>query len=92
MKLYLQCLIILLLFGYGNLFAQEVTLFDRGGNAVGAREGAIYIVTKIEPIKGIKQIIPIRPITPITPIQPLWNNRWSNISLIEFFYFGIDSY
>ena len=33
MKLYLQCLIILLLFGYGNLFSQEVTLFDRGGNA-----------------------------------------------------------
>ncbi len=67
---------------------EDGIIYDKNGYAVGARDGAVNMITKIEGIKGIQSITPIRPITPITPIQPIWKSSWSNTSLSEFLYFG----
>ena len=63
-------------------------LCDKNGSAVGARKGAVSMITKIERIKGIQKITPIRPIIPISPIKPILRNNWSNTSLTEFLFFG----
>lgn len=78
-------------FGFNSNFLgwyEDGIIYDKRGNAVGARKGAVNMITQIEPIKGIQQITPIRPITPITPIKPIWSNSWSSTSLTEFLYFG----
>ena len=82
-------------FGFNGKFLgwyENGIIYNMQGDAVGAREGSVNMLTKIEPIKSIKQITPIRPITPITPIKPFWNNRWSSTPLIEFLYFGMNSF
>jgi hypothetical protein len=63
-------------------------VYDKKGEVVGARQGALNMNTKIEKIKGIQKITPIRPITPITPIRPMLKNNWSNTSLSEFLFSG----
>jgi hypothetical protein len=78
-------------FGFNGSFLgwyEDGIIYDKNGYAVGARDGAVNMITKIEGIKGIQSITPIRPITPITPIQPIWKSSWSNTSLSEFLYFG----
>ena len=78
-------------FGFNGSFLgwyEDGIIYDKKGYVVGARKGAISMITKIEGIKGIQRIKPIRPITPITPIQPIWKLSWSNTSLYEFLYFG----
>ena len=73
-------------FGFNGNFLgwyEDGVIFDIKGNAVGARKGAVSMITKIEPIKGIQKITPIRPITSITPIKPIFSNRWSSSSLTE---------
>jgi hypothetical protein len=80
--------LILLLFVAFTINAQETTIYDGQGNAVGARDGATNMITSIEPIKSIQEISPIRPITPITPIKPIFSNSWSSESLTEFLYSG----
>jgi hypothetical protein len=78
-------------FGFNGNFLgwyEDGIVYDKRGNAVGAREGAVNMITQIEPIKSIQQITPIRPITPITPIQPIWSSSWSSTSLTEFLYSG----
>jgi hypothetical protein len=79
------------LFGFNGDFLgwyEDGIVYDKRGYAVGARKGAVNMVTRIEPIKSIQQITPIKPITSITPIKPIWSSRWSSISLIEFLYLG----
>lgn len=66
----------------------EGIIYDKKGYAVGARKGAVNIITKIEKIKGIQRITPIRPIVPISPIKPILGNNWSNTSLTEFLFYG----
>lgn len=81
----------LCVFGFNGSFLgwyEDGILYDKKGYAVGARKGAVSMITKIERIKGIQKITPIRPITPITPIQPILKNSWSNTSLTEFLYYG----
>ena len=78
-------------FGFNGNFLgwyEEGVLRNKKGNAVGARKGAINMVTSIESIKSIQEISPIRPITPITPIKPIFSNSWSSESLTEFLYTG----
>ena len=61
-------------FGFNGSFLgwyEDGVIYDKKGYAVGARKGAVSMITKIERIKGIQKITPIRPITPITPIQPI---------------------
>lgn len=74
----------------GNFLGWYVdgVIYDKDGYAVGARKGAVSMITKIERIKGIQQITPIRPIVPISPIKPILSSYWSNTSLTEFLYFG----
>ena len=81
----------LCVFGFNGSFLgwyEEGIIYDKKGYAVGARKGAVNMVTKIERVKGVQRITPIRPITPITPIQPIWKGSWSNTSLTEFLYYG----
>lgn len=81
----------LCVFGFNGSFLgwyEDGIMYDKKGFAVGARKGAVNMITKIEKIKGIQKITPIRPITPITPIQPIWKSSWSNTSLTEFLYYG----
>jgi hypothetical protein len=81
----------LCVFGFNRSFLgwyEDGIIYDKKGYAVGARKGAVSMITKIERIKGIQKITPIRPITPITPIQPILKSSWSNTSLTEFLYFG----
>ena len=81
----------LCVFGFNDSFLgwyEDGVIYDKKGYAVGARKGAVSMITKIERIKGIQKITPIRPITPITPIQPILKNSWSNTSLTEFLYYG----
>lgn len=81
----------LCVFGFNGSFLgwyEDGIMYDKKGSAVGARKGAVNMITKIEKIKGIQKITPMRPITPITPIQPIWKSSWSNTPLIEFLYYG----
>jgi hypothetical protein len=81
----------LCVFGFNGSFLgwyEDGIMYDKKGFAVGARKGAVNMITKIEKIKGIQKITPIRPITPITPIQPIWKSSWSNTPLTEFLYYG----
>lgn len=78
-------------FGFNGNFLgwyEDGIIRNENGDAVGAREGAVNMVTSIEPIKSIQEIAPIRPITPITPIKPIFSNSWSSESLTEFLYSG----
>lgn len=81
----------LCVFGFNGSFLgwyEDGVMYDKKGYAVGARKGAVSMITKIERIKSIQRITPIRPITPITPIQPILKSSWSNTSLTEFLYYG----
>jgi len=81
----------LCVFGFNGSFLgwyEDGIIYDKKGDAVGARKSAVSMITKIERIKGIQKITPIRPITPITPIQPILKSSWSNTSLTEFLYYG----
>lgn len=81
----------LCVFGFNGSFLgwyEDGIMYDKKGYAVGARKGAVNMITKIEKIKSIQRITPIRPITPITPIQPILKISWSNTSLAEFLYYG----
>ena len=78
-------------FGFNGNFLgwyKDGVIRNKNGNAVGARKGAVNMLTSIEPIKSIQEIKPIRPITPITPIKPIFSNSWSSESLTEFLYSG----
>lgn len=79
------------IFGFNGNFLgwfEDGIIYDKKGYTVGVRKGAINMVYKPERIKGIQKIVPMRPIIPLTPIQPIWRNYWSDVSLIEFLYFG----
>ncbi|NLO71827.1 MAG: hypothetical protein GX102_12965 [Porphyromonadaceae bacterium] len=81
----------LCVFGFNGSFLgwyEDGIIYDKKGYAVGARKGAINMITKIERIKGIQKTTPIRPVTQITPIQPIWKSSWSKTSLTEFLYRG----
>lgn len=81
----------LCVFGFNGSFLgwyEDGIIYDKKGYAVGARKGAVSMITKIEKIKGIQKITPIRPITPITPISPIFKSSWSNTSLTEFLFYG----
>ena len=81
----------LCVFGFNGSFLgwyEDGIIYDKKGYAVGARKGAVSMITKFERIKGIQKITPIRPITSITPIQLIWKGNWSNTSLTEFLYYG----
>ncbi len=67
---------------------EDGIIYDKKGYAVGAREGAISMMTKMERMKGMQKMIPMRPMTPMSPMQPMWKNSWSSTSLTEFLYFG----
>ena len=78
-------------FGFNGNFLgwyESGIIRNKRGNAVGARKGAINIITSIEPIKSIQEISPIRPITSITPIKPIFSNSWSSELLTELLYSG----
>jgi hypothetical protein len=78
-------------FGFNGRFLgwyEDGIVYDKNGYVVGARKGAISMMTRIERIKSIQKITPIRPITPITPIQPILKSSWSNASLAEFLWSG----
>lgn len=64
-------------------------IYDKKGYAVGARDGAANMITKIEPMKGMQKITPIRPVTPISPLQPIWKIGWGKTSLTAFLSGGI---
>jgi len=78
-------------FGFNGRFLgwyDNGIIYDKNGYAVGAKKGAINMVTKLERVKSVQKITPIRPVLPITPIKPIWKNYWSNTSLLEFLYYG----
>ncbi len=78
-------------FGFNGNFLgwyEKGIIYNKNGYAVGAKEGAVNMITRVERIKSIQQITPIRPITPITPIQPILKSSWSKTSLTDFLYFG----
>lgn len=81
----------LCVFGFNGKFLgwyEDGVIYDKSGYAVGAKKGAVQMMTKIERIKGIQKIIPIRPITPITPISPIFKNTWSKTPLNVFLILG----
>ncbi len=81
----------LCVFGFNGEFLgwyEDGIIYDEDGYIVGAREGAVNMITQIEPIKSIQEITPIKPITSITPIQPIWKSSCSSTSLVEFLYQG----
>ena len=63
-------------------------IYDRNGNAIGARKGATSMVYRVERVKGVQQVIPVRPVTPIIPVKPVFKSFWGNTPLIEFLYYG----
>jgi hypothetical protein len=63
-------------------------IYDKNGYPVGARKGAINMLTKMEGIKGMQKMVPMRPMTSMTPMKPFWKSSWSSTSLSEFLYFG----
>jgi hypothetical protein len=67
---------------------EDGIIYDKKGYAVGAREGAINMMTKMERMKGMQKMTPMRPMTPMSPMQPMWKSSWSSTSLTEFLYFG----
>ena len=80
-------------FGFNGSFLgwyDDGIIYDKKGYVVGAREGAIRMLTKLERLKGLQELTPLRPLTPLTPLQPLWKTSWSNTSLTEFLFFGKD--
>jgi len=78
-------------FGFNGRFLgwfEDGIIYDKDGYAVGAREGAINMMTKMERMKSMKKMTPIRPMTPMTPMKPMWKNSWSSTSLAEFLFYG----
>ena len=63
-------------------------MYDRRGNVVGARRGAINMVERAERAKRAQRAMPARPARPATPMQPSFSTSWSNISLTEFLHNG----
>lgn len=81
----------LCVFGFNGSFLgwyENGVIYDKNGYAVGVREGAVNMITKMGGMKGIQKITPMRPITPMTLMQPIWKSGWSNTSLTEFLYYG----
>lgn len=81
----------LCVFGFNGSFLgwyENGIIYDKKGYAVGARKGAVSMMTKMERMKGMQKMTPMRPMTPMTPMQPMWNSSWSNTSLTEFLYYG----
>lgn len=79
------------IFGFNGKFLgwyEDGVIYDKKGNAVGARKGALNMIYQIEPIKSIQQITPLKPLTPNSPIKPIWSGLWSSTPFIEFLYFG----
>ena len=60
---------------------EDGIVWDHNGNAVGFVEGAVNVITQIQPVKGIQEILPIKGIEEIEPIKPLYTNRWARIPL-----------
>jgi hypothetical protein len=78
-------------FGFNGNFLgwyEDGIIYDKRGDAVGAREGSVNMMTQMEPMKSMQQMRPMRPMTPMTPMQPMWSSSWSNASLTEFLYSG----
>jgi hypothetical protein len=81
----------LCVFGFNGNFLgwyEEGIIYDKRGNVAGAREGALNMMTKMEPMKSMQRMTPMRPMTPMTPMKPMWSNRWSSASLTEVLYSG----
>ncbi|MBP7510222.1 MAG: hypothetical protein KA807_20595 [Prolixibacteraceae bacterium] len=81
----------LCVFGFNGSFLgwyEDGIIYDKNGYAVGARKGAVNMMTKMERMKGMQKMTPMRPMTPMTPMQPMWKSSWSNTSLTEFLYYG----
>lgn len=66
-------------------------IWDNEGNAVGFIEGAVNMVTSIEPIKGIKSIKPMKSMREMAPMKPVFSNRWSSLPFSIFLANGIDN-
>ena len=81
----------LCVFGFNGSFLGwyvDGIIYDKKGYAVGARKGAVSMMTKMERMKSMQRMTPMRPMTPMTPMQPMLKSSWSNTSLTEFLYFG----
>lgn len=81
----------LCVFGFNGSFMgwyEDGIIYDKKGYAVGARKGAVSMMTKMEKMKSMQKMTPMRPMTPMTPMQPMWKSSWSNTSLTEFLYYG----
>ncbi len=78
-------------FGFNGSFMgwyEDGIIYDKKGYAVGAREGATNMTTRMERMKSMQKMTPMKPMTPMTPMQPMWKSSWSSNSLTEFLYFG----
>lgn len=81
----------LCVFGFNGSFMgwyEDGIIYDKKGYAVGARKGAVSMMTKMEIMKSMQKMTPMRPMTPMTPMQPMWKSSWSNTSLTEFLFYG----
>lgn len=67
---------------------EDGIVYDKKGYVVGARKGAVNMLTRMERMKGMKRMLPMRPMSPMTPMQPMYRGSWSSTSLSEFLYFG----
>jgi len=78
-------------FGFNGSFMgwyEDGIIYEKKGYAVGAREGATNMTTRMERMKSMQKMTPMKPMTPMTPMQPMWKSSWSSNSLTEFLYFG----
>jgi len=79
------------LFGFNGKFLgwyNDGIIYNKRGDAVGARKGAVNMMTEMEPVKNMQQVAPMKPMTPSVPMQPAWSNSWSNTSLTHFLLLG----
>ena len=65
---------------------------DHDGNGVGFIQGAVNIVTQMEPLKGLEQLEPLKGLEELQPLKPLYTDRWSSITLESFLALGRVSY
>jgi len=78
-------------FGFnGNFLGWYVNgiIYDKSGNPVGAKKGAVNMRLQRESRKSRQYRIPRKPRTPRTPRTPRWSRSWSSISLTNFLYSG----
>jgi len=54
---------------------------DHDGNGVGFVEGAVNMLTKLEPLKGLEKLTPLRSLEELEPMEPMTQDAWSNTPL-----------